>query len=128
MSRPLRIEYAGAVNHVTTRGNGGAEIFADGADRKLFLATLSAVVERFGWVIHAYCLMAYHSHLVVETPEPNLGRGMRQLSGVYGNSAGYTPSASTAGTGGGVTSSKGATRRSWSRRKPIFWSCCVTLC
>jgi len=83
MARQLRIEYPGAVYHVTSRGNAGHAIFADDGDRAAFLKVLQAVVGRFRWRCHAYCLMGNHYHLLIETPEPNLSRGMRQLNGVY---------------------------------------------
>jgi len=83
MARPLRIEYEGAVYHVTSRGNAGTKIFLDDADRRRFLDTLATVVERFGWICHAYCLMTNHYHLLIETPQPNLSRGMQHLNGVY---------------------------------------------
>ncbi len=83
MARPLRIEFPGAIYHVTSRGNARRRIFLDDSDRETFLSTLAWVVERFGWVCHAYCLMDNHFHLMIETPEPNLSRGMRQLNGVY---------------------------------------------
>lgn len=83
MARPLRIEYPGAIYHVTSRGNARRKIFLDDEDRETFLTTLAWVVERFNWVCHAYCLMDNHFHLMIETPEPSLSRGMRQLNGVY---------------------------------------------
>jgi len=83
MARPLRIEYPGAVYHVTSRGNAQADIYLEDLDRETFLDTLAGVIHRFGWVCHAYCLMSNHYHLVIETPEPNLAPGMRQLNGVY---------------------------------------------
>jgi len=83
MARPLRIEYEGAVYHVTSRGNAGERIYLDDADRVRFLEILGIAVERFGWICHAYCLMTNHYHLLVETPEPNLSRGMKHLNGVY---------------------------------------------
>lgn len=82
MARPLRIEYPGAFYHVTSRGNERKEIFRDG-DQPLLLETLDRAIDRFGWLCHAYCLMSNHYHLVVETPRPNLARGMRHLNGVY---------------------------------------------
>ena len=82
MARPLRLEYPGAVYYVTARGNAGQEIFLNDEDREAFLETLSTVVERFHWIVHAYCLMTNHYHLLIETPEANLSRGMRQLNGV----------------------------------------------
>jgi putative transposase len=83
MARPLRIEYDGALYHVTSRGNERKSIFKDDADRELLLKTLAQVSERFNWLCHAYCLMSNHYHLVIETPDGNLSRGMRQLNGVY---------------------------------------------
>jgi REP-associated tyrosine transposase len=83
MARPLRIEYDGALYHVTSRGNERKPIFKDTTDRKLFLDTLSQVTQRFNWLCHAYCLMDNHYHLVIETPDGNLSNGMRQLNGVY---------------------------------------------
>jgi putative transposase len=83
MARPLRIEYDGALYHVTSRGNERKAIFKDDTDRELFLSTLAQVTERFHWTCHAYCLMDNHYHLVIETPDGNLSKGMRQLNGVY---------------------------------------------
>lgn len=83
MSRPLRIEYPDAVYHVTSRGNARNDIFLSDFDREAFLAVLSGVVQRFNWLCHAYCLMNNHYHLLIETPDANLARGMRQLNGVY---------------------------------------------
>ncbi len=83
MARPLRIEYPGALYHVTSRGNAKQKIFRNDRDRKDFLNLLSQVIERFHFVCHAYCLMDNHYHLVIETPEGNLSEGMRQLNGIY---------------------------------------------
>jgi putative transposase len=83
MARPLRIEYPGAVYHVTARGNARAAIFLDDDDRRRFLALLAEAVERRGWACYAYCLMDNHYHLLIETASANLSRGMRHLNGVY---------------------------------------------
>jgi REP element-mobilizing transposase RayT len=83
MARPLRIEYPGAVYHLTARGNARQPIFRDDQDRERFLGTLDHVIARYGWRCHAYCLMTNHYHLLIETPKPTLARGMRQLNGVY---------------------------------------------
>jgi putative transposase len=83
MARPLRIEFPGALYHVTTRGNARESIFLDDADRHLFLRGLGEVVECHQWLCHAYCLMTNHYHLLVETPEANLSRGMQRLNGRY---------------------------------------------
>ena len=83
MARPLRIEYEGAVYHITSRGNAQEKIFLDDEDRTKFLRALGDVVDRYNWICHAYCLMTNHYHLLIETPDANLARGMRQLNGVY---------------------------------------------
>jgi putative transposase len=66
MARPLRLEFPGAIYHLTSRGNARQKVFFGGADRELFLSTLSRAVSRYGWLCHAYCLMAYHYHLLIE--------------------------------------------------------------
>jgi REP element-mobilizing transposase RayT len=83
MARPLRIEYAGALYHITARGDGRDCIYLDDRDRAAFLDVLAEVIERHNWLCHAYCLMGNHYHLLIETPEANLSRGMRDLNGVY---------------------------------------------
>jgi len=83
MARPLRIEFEGGLYHITARGNGGSSVFLKDEDRERFLEILGSTVERFRWICHAYCLMDNHYHLLIETPEPNLSRGMQYLNGVY---------------------------------------------
>jgi len=83
MARPLRIEFAGALYHVTSRGDGQEDIYLDDKDRESFLNVMSGACTSFNWFVHAYCLMANHYHLLVETPDSNLSEGMRQLNGVY---------------------------------------------
>jgi putative transposase len=75
MSRPLRLEFAGALYHITSRGNGRNLIYLQDDDFELFLQVLTDVCERYNWAVHAYCLMSNHYHLLVETPEANLSRG-----------------------------------------------------
>jgi REP element-mobilizing transposase RayT len=83
MARPLRIELAGGLYHVTSRGDRREDIYFDDADREEWLRILGAICRRYNWVCHAWCQMTNHYHLVVETPEGNLSQGMRQLNGVY---------------------------------------------
>lgn len=85
MARPLRLEFTGALYHVTARGNERRDIFLGNLDddRTAFLGTLGHVCERFNWISHAYCLMTNHYHLLIETAAANLSQGMRQLNGVY---------------------------------------------
>jgi len=83
MARPLRIEYPYAVYHITSRGNAQQDIFIDDGDRMAFLEVLAKSVDRFNWLCHAFCLMGNHYHLLIETVDPTLARGMRHLNGVY---------------------------------------------
>jgi putative transposase len=83
MARPLRLEFSGAIYHLTSRGNARQKVFFSDADRELFLGTLAGVVSRYGWICHAYCLMANHYHLLIERPKANFSIGMRQLNGIY---------------------------------------------
>ena len=83
MARPLRIEYAGAVYHITSRGNEKKAVFKSDQDRINFLNTLQHVTKKYNWICHAFCLMDNHYHLLIETPDGNLSIGMRQLNGVY---------------------------------------------
>jgi len=83
MARPLRIEFPGAVYHVTSRGNARDTIFINDSDREDFLWILGSVIQRYNWLCHAYCLMDNHYHLLIETIEGNISQGMRQLNGVY---------------------------------------------
>jgi putative transposase len=83
MARPLRLELAGSVHHVTSRGDGREAIYLSDADRDVWLEVFGQVCERFNWVCHAWCQMTNHYHILIETPEANLAQGMRQLNGVY---------------------------------------------
>ena len=83
MPRKPRQEVAGGVFHVFSRGVDRRRIFLDDLDRELYLALLGGVSRRQGWWCLAYCLMDNHFHVLVETPEPNLGAGMRRLNGAY---------------------------------------------
>ena len=83
MARPLRIEFPGAVYHITSRGNERKAIFRNDQDRKMFLDTLTNVTLRDNWLCHAYCLMDNYYHLLIDTPDGNLSRGMRQVNGIY---------------------------------------------
>jgi len=83
MARPIRIEFSGALYHVTARGDRREAIYEHDADRSGFLEVLGQVVTDFNWICNAYCLMTNHYHLVIETPDANLSKGMRQLNGVY---------------------------------------------
>ena len=83
MSRPIRIEFPNALYHVTSRGDRREDIFEDDEDRRTFLSTLEQVAAQFNWVCYAWCLMDNHYHLLIQTPDGNLSKGMRQLNGVY---------------------------------------------
>jgi putative transposase len=83
MPRQVRIEYAGAMYHVMSRGNRRQDIYLDDVDRQDFLKTLAEACQKTGWQVHAYCLMSYHYHLVIETPHANLVAGMAWLQSAY---------------------------------------------
>lgn len=83
MARPLRLEFPGALYHITARGNAQQPIFLDDGDRRQFIRLLSREVQQQRWRCYVYCLMGNHYHLVIETPEPNLSRGLRRLHGTY---------------------------------------------
>jgi putative transposase len=83
MARRLRVEYPGAVYHIMNRGDRRERIFIDDGDRELFLTTLGEACKKTGWIVHAYCLMPNHFHLVIETPLANLVAGMKWLLAVY---------------------------------------------
>jgi len=83
MARPLRIELAGGLYHVTSRGDRREDIYLGLRDREAWLDIFGEVCQRFNWLCHAYCQMTNHYHIVVETPDANLAKGMRQLNGVY---------------------------------------------
>jgi len=83
MPRPPRPLIAGGVYHVFNRGVVRLPIFMDTRDRVRFLDLLGDVVERGSWRCLAYCLMGNHFHLLVDTPSPDLDRGMQRLQGVY---------------------------------------------
>jgi putative transposase len=83
MARPLRIEFPGAVYHITSRGDRREAIFEDDQDRNAFLNVVAQATERFDAAILAYCLMDNHYHLVIHTRHGNLSRFMQQLNGVY---------------------------------------------
>jgi REP element-mobilizing transposase RayT len=83
MSRPLRIEFPGAIYHVTSRGDRREPIFDDDADRRVFLEVVGAALDRFDACALAYCLMGNHYHLVLHTRRANLSMLMRHINGVY---------------------------------------------
>ena len=83
MARPLRLQVHGGIYHVYNRGNAKQPIFASREDRNAFLTLLREVRDLCRWRCLSYCLMGNHYHLVIETPLPNLARGMRQLNSAY---------------------------------------------
>ena len=83
MSRPLRIEFPDALYHVTARGDRREDIYEDDQDRQAFLLILERVITQLNWTCYAWCLMDNHYHLLIQTPDGNLSKGMRQLNGVY---------------------------------------------
>lgn len=83
MPRSPRFQYPGAIYHITQRGNERRDIFLNDIDRKFFLNLLAYVCTTYNWICHAYCLMTNHFHIVIETTDPTLSKGMQQLDGDY---------------------------------------------
>jgi putative transposase len=83
MPRPLRPEVLDGFFHVAQRGVNRCAIFRATQDRLLFVTLLEAAVQRFEWILFAYCLMTNHFHLLVTTPDPNVSAGMQYLNGRY---------------------------------------------
>ena len=85
MTRPIRIEYENAFHHdhVINRGRGRQTIFHEEVYYQTFLDILEGACERFNCIVHAYCLMENHYHLLIETPKANLSRVMRHINGIY---------------------------------------------
>jgi len=83
MSRPLRIEYPGAVYHLMNRGSARQKVFLRSADYREFLKTVSEANDLWGIEVFAYCLMPNHYHLCLRTPRGNLSRVMRHIDGLY---------------------------------------------
>jgi REP element-mobilizing transposase RayT len=83
MARPLRVEYPGAYYHVINRGNNQEKIFKNDRDKEKFLEYLAKANQRFSIIIHTYCLMSNHFHLLVETPDPNLSMAMQWINVSY---------------------------------------------
>lgn len=83
MARPLRIEFAGALYHVTARGNARGDIYTHNDEREKYLGLLGNACKRFDWYCHAYCLMSNHYHLLIETNTPTLSKGVKYLNGTY---------------------------------------------
>jgi REP-associated tyrosine transposase len=83
VSRPLRLEFPGALYHVTSRGHERGPIFRDSVDRRHFLNVLASIIPDQAWLLHSYCLMGNHYHLLVETGRPTLSRGMHSLNARY---------------------------------------------
>lgn len=83
MARPLRIEYEGALYHVTARGNERGKIFFTKTDYRKFKEYLADAQTKYGFIIHCYVLMTNHYHILIETPEKNLSKIMHHLNSSY---------------------------------------------
>jgi putative transposase len=83
MARPLRIQYPAAFYHVTSRGNERKAVYKSQRDRQKFLSYLESATDRYEAVIHVYCLMDNHYHLLLETPAGNLSQIMHHINGAY---------------------------------------------
>ena len=84
MARKVRVEYEGAIYHLTVRANGGDALFTDDDDRRYLLSRIAEARDTYQVRVYLFCLMATHFHLVVETPQGNLGRFMQGVLTGYG--------------------------------------------
>ena len=115
MARPLRIEYPGAFYHVTSRGNEQQDVFKSQKDRERFLSYLESAVVRYAAVVHTWCLMSNHYHLLLETPSGNLSQIMRHINGAYTTYFNVKRQEQ-------AICSRADTRQSWSRLTPMLWN------
>lgn len=83
MARKLRVQFEGAIYHVTIRGVDRRRLFDDDADRARFLKRLGEAVEEYGIRLYLYCLMKNHVHLLAETPQANLSSFMHKVQTAY---------------------------------------------
>jgi putative transposase len=83
ITRSLRIEYPGAFYHVMSRGNEQKDVFQSQKDWEKFLSYVESAGVRYGVVVHPWCLMRHHDHLLLETPSGNLAQVMRHMNGAY---------------------------------------------
>lgn len=83
MPRPIRIEFAGAIYHIISRGNYRKPLFSMPGSGRAFEQTLFEVAERSCWRIYAYVVMSNHYHVALQTPEANLVQGMKWLQGTF---------------------------------------------
>lgn len=83
MARPLRIEYEGALYHVTSRGNERKDIYYTKRDNDVFREIMESAYKRFKIIIHAYCLLTNHYHFLIETPKANLSKCMQYINSSY---------------------------------------------
>jgi REP element-mobilizing transposase RayT len=81
MARPFRIEYSGAFYHISSRSNERKAVFKSERDREKFLLYFGSATERYSAIIHAYCLMDNHYHLLMETSAGNLSQIMHHING-----------------------------------------------
>jgi putative transposase len=83
VARPLRVEFPGAFYHVTSRGNERKMVFQNNRDREKYLTYLESAHDRYGAIIHVYCFMGNHYHLLLETPRGNLSKILHHINGAY---------------------------------------------
>jgi len=83
MARPLRVQFEGAVYHVTARGNERRKIFFSKRDYERFKEYIAEAKEKYKFILHGYVLMMNHYHLLMETPEKNLSKIMHHINSSY---------------------------------------------
>jgi putative transposase len=120
MARALRIRFPGAFYHVTSRGNDRQPVFKSSRDREKFLSYLESATERYGAVVHVYCLLDNHYHLFLETPSGKPVKGNANIS------MGHIRHTSTSNVKDRDIFSRDGTRPYWWRLTSMLKSCLVT--
>ncbi|HHH53689.1 MAG TPA: hypothetical protein ENK91_08535, partial [Bacteroidetes bacterium] len=82
MPRKPRIDLAG-YHHVINRGVNRSDIFVDEYDYETFLKIVCKACRVYKVVLHDYCLMTNHFHLLIETKSENLSSFMKHINGNY---------------------------------------------
>lgn len=83
MARKNRKWFQGAIYHIMARGNYRQNIFKDDEDFKVFLLLMQDAKTKYGFKLHAYCLMTNHYHLLLETEQTEIWKIMKRINQIY---------------------------------------------
>ena len=83
MARKNRKWFPGAIYHIMARGTYRQNIFKDDEDFKVFLLLMQDAKTKYGFKLHAYCLMTNHYHLLLETEQTEIWKIMKRINQIY---------------------------------------------